>query len=80
VAGVVWTSDSLSTTDSVGGGRYRINSNGGKFKEEWNRQLYPKVIAGVYSSQSFCRRSTYPRSELMIVMLNLSTWPLVCGW
>jgi hypothetical protein len=66
-------------TDRFGVGLDRISSNGAKWKEECTRQLYPTVMAAMYSSQSPCRRSTYPRSDLMIVRLNLSTCPLFCG-
>jgi hypothetical protein len=61
------------STDRFGGGLDRMISNGAKWRDECTRQLYPKIMAAVYSSHSPCISSTYSRRELMIVRLNLST-------
>jgi hypothetical protein len=38
------------STDRFGGGLDRMRSNGAKWRDECIRQLYPKVMAAVYSS------------------------------
>jgi hypothetical protein len=60
------------SSDRFGGGLDRMSSKGAKWRDEYILQLYPKVMAAVYSSQFPCRRSTYPRRELTIVRLNLN--------